>query len=116
MRLLKEFGQSSTPFRLVASATPGDTELEALGGRDREMFLDRKKETRERIEKTLEECQVSPPKIFHDIPEIVWLKWREEVTVFSGEVTEYEKLAASLIAEDSAAATPRRTAQPARNV
>jgi MinD-like ATPase involved in chromosome partitioning or flagellar assembly len=117
MRLLREFGQSSAPFRLVASATPGEQELEALGAKDRDMFLRLKEQTREKIERTLEECGVTPPSIFHDIPELVWLKWKETVTVFSEEVTEYEKLARKIVEREPAATTSTKANkfQPGRS-
>jgi hypothetical protein len=117
MRLLREFGQSSAPFRLVASATPGEQELEALGAKDRDMFLRLKEQTREKIERALEECGVSPAVIFHDIPELVWLKWKETVTVFSEEVTEYEKLARKIIESGTASinATKADRFQPGRS-
>jgi MinD-like ATPase involved in chromosome partitioning or flagellar assembly len=112
MRLLKEFGQRSVPFKLVASATPSEHELEALGYRDRETFLRRREGVRERIERMLEESQASPPRIFHAIPEIMWLKWREAVTVFSDLASEYENLARKLLDQDALGAPALAVAEP----
>jgi MinD-like ATPase involved in chromosome partitioning or flagellar assembly len=102
MRFLTEYGQASVPFKLVASATPRDEELDTLGEEERAKFLRLKEDTREKIERMLQESQSSPPRIFHDIPEMVWLKWKEAVTVFSDRVTEYEKLAQKLVEQEAA--------------
>ena len=45
---------------------------------------------------------MTPTQIFHDIPEMIDLKWKERVTVFSpDQVTEFEKLALKLVDMDS---------------
>jgi len=100
MKLLAELGQLSTPFKLVASATPREKELD---DKDRDKFAQLKKDTQAKIEQALSECQASPPHIFHDIPEVPWLKWKETVTVFArDEETRYGELARKLLADDAA--------------
>lgn len=97
MKLLKEFGKSSISFQVVASATPSENELDALDPDSRQSFVKLRKHIRDRIEAELEECMIDPPKIFHDIPEMIALKWRETVVVFSEQSTEYEVLAQKIL-------------------
>lgn len=96
--MLKDFSQRAVPFKLVASATPTSSELNALDPKTRENLIALRDETRSKIEQALRECQVTPAQIFHDIPEMIDLKWKERVTVFSPEqVTEFETLASKLV-------------------
>jgi MinD-like ATPase involved in chromosome partitioning or flagellar assembly len=98
--MLKEYKQRFLPFKLVASASPGAHELETLEDDRRDMLARLKDETRAKIEQVLADCEVFPKTIFHDIPEMISLKWKETVTVFSvGNTTEYESLAAKLVGE-----------------
>ncbi|HEU4710289.1 MAG TPA: AAA family ATPase [Pyrinomonadaceae bacterium] len=98
MSRLKEFEQSWVPFRLVASASPGSEEIERLSDHElREDLLKIKNNTQARIEKTLEECQATPATIFHEIPEMLELKWRETITVFANDDTPYERLAQMIL-------------------
>jgi len=102
MNALNEVRPKPVPFRLVASATPSDRELDGLSAADRDMFLKLREDTRTRIDQTLARYHTTPPHIFHDIPEIVWLKWKETITVFSpDQVSEYEKLAQKLIEQEA---------------
>jgi MinD-like ATPase involved in chromosome partitioning or flagellar assembly len=98
MSRLKEFDQSWVPFRLVASASPSQQELDALTDDDlRTKLLSIKKNTQVRIEQALTECQVLPTTIFHEIPEMLELKWRETITVFGDDDSPYEVLARKLV-------------------
>ena len=100
--MLKDFGQSAVPFKLVSSATPTSSELDVLDPQTRDKLIALRDETRSKIEQALRECQVTPSQIFHDIPEMIDLKWKERVAVFSPEqVTEFEKLALKLVDMDS---------------
>jgi len=104
MRALREFGRTASSFQLVASATPGESELESLDERGRQGLIELRDHTRKRIEAELRECMVEPPEIFQDIPEMVVLKWRESVIVFSQEGTAYEKMAEKILNSGAARA------------
>lgn len=99
MSRLKEFDQSWVPFKLIASASPSQTELERMSDSDprKATLLRIKNNTQVRIEKALTECQVLPATIFHEIPENLELKWRETITVFGEDDSPYEELARMLI-------------------
>jgi MinD-like ATPase involved in chromosome partitioning or flagellar assembly len=98
MSRLKEFDQSWVPFKLVASASPGLQELDGLTDDDlRKQLLSIKNITEVRIEKELTECQVTPTKIYYEIPEMLELKWRETITVFGRDDSPYELLARKLL-------------------
>jgi MinD-like ATPase involved in chromosome partitioning or flagellar assembly len=98
MSRLKEFDQSWVPFKLVASASPSQHELEGLAdGALRDFLSKNKSKTQTRIEEALTECQVTPTTIFHEIPEMLELKWRERITVFGRDDSPYEDLARRLI-------------------
>ena len=99
MSRLKEFDQSWVPFKLVASASPKDAEIDALLDDDplKDQLSRIKKTTEARIEKELAACEVSPAKIFDEIPENLELKWRECITVFGSDDSPYERLARKLI-------------------
>lgn len=99
MSRLKEFDQSWVPFKLVASASPKNAEIEALPDDDplKDQLSRIKKNTKARIEEALAKCQVSPTTIFHEIPENLELKWRESITVFAGDDSPYEELARLLM-------------------
>jgi MinD-like ATPase involved in chromosome partitioning or flagellar assembly len=102
MSRLKEFDQSWVPFKLVASASPSQRELDALPDDDlRKQLMSIKNNTQLRIEKELTECQVSPTTIFHEIPEMLELKWRETITVFGDDDSPYEALARKLLESDT---------------
>lgn len=103
MSRLKEFDQSWVPFKLVASASPKDAEIEALLDDDplKDQLSRIKKNTQARIEEALVKCQVSPTTIFHEIPENLELKWRESITVFGSDDSPYEELARMLIQAQS---------------
>jgi MinD-like ATPase involved in chromosome partitioning or flagellar assembly len=97
MSRLKEFDQSWVPFKLVASATPSSNELEGISDDDsRKKLLQLKGNTQARIEQTLAECRAAPDVIFHEIPEMLELKWRETITVFADDDSPYEVLARKL--------------------
>jgi MinD-like ATPase involved in chromosome partitioning or flagellar assembly len=98
MSRLREFDQSWVPFKLIASATPSEQELESIAEEEtRRSFLKLKGETRERIEKTLAACQATPDTVFHEIPEMIELKWKEAITVFGEDDSPYEVLARRLV-------------------
>lgn len=97
MGLLQEFGKPSVPFRLVASAAPTDLELDSLASIDLRHELRRLKEqTRERIQEALLSHEIVPAEVFHEIPELTELKWRESIRVFAPDPTPYESLAQKL--------------------
>ena len=97
MKRLKQYGKA-IPFKLVVSASPGQQEIEALPNDAlREVLLQIKAETQNRIERTLVEYEASPPEIFEEIPELVELKWKETVTVFGPQESPYEALAKKLL-------------------
>lgn len=95
MSRLKEFDQSWVPFKLVASASPSQTELEGMPDTDpsKATLLRVRTTTEAKIEKALIECQITPTTIFHEIPELLELKWRETITVFGSDDSPYEVLA-----------------------
>jgi MinD-like ATPase involved in chromosome partitioning or flagellar assembly len=98
MSRLKEFDQSWVPFKLVASASPSQHELEELTDDDlRKQLFSIKNNTQVRIENALTECQVTPTTIFHEIPEMLELKWRETITVFANDDSPYEVLASKFL-------------------
>jgi len=97
MGLLKEFGKTSIPFRLVASAAPTDRELDGLAPDLRQDLVRLKEKTRERIQQTLLSHEIEPAEVFHEIPEMTELKWRENIRVFAPDVSPYETLAQKLI-------------------
>ncbi|MGB8507483.1 MAG: AAA family ATPase [Pyrinomonadaceae bacterium] len=98
MSRLKEFDQSWVPFKLIASASPRQEELESLPDEDlRDGLMRIKSSTETRIKEALTECQVTPTTVFYEIPEILELKWRERITVFGKFVSPYEELARQLI-------------------
>jgi len=98
MSRLKEFDQSWVPFKLVASASPSQQELEGLSDVDlRNQLATIKHNTKERIEEALKECQVTPTTIFHEVPETIELKWRDTIIVFTQEDSSYELLARKLL-------------------
>jgi MinD-like ATPase involved in chromosome partitioning or flagellar assembly len=98
MSRLKEFDQSWVPFKLVASASPSQHELERLTDEDlRKQLSSIKNNTQVRIEDALQECQVTPTTIYHEIPEMLELKWRETITVFGDNDSPYEVLARKLL-------------------
>lgn len=97
MSRLKEFDQSWVPFKLVASATPRAQELESIpDDAARGKLLQLKGDTQARIEQTLAECHASPDVVFHEIPEMLELKWRETITVFGDDDSPFEVLARKL--------------------
>lgn len=93
----KEFGKPFAPFRLVASAAPTDRELDGLAAELRQELIRLKEQTRERIQQTLLRLEFVPAEIFHEIPELAELKWREDIRVFAPPVTAYETLAQKLV-------------------
>lgn len=98
MSRLNEIEQTPIPFRLIASASPSERELENLAEEDtREKLLLIKDKTRARIEQTLTDCGAKPTTIFHEIPEMIELKWRETITVFRDDASPYEALARKLL-------------------
>jgi MinD-like ATPase involved in chromosome partitioning or flagellar assembly len=98
-RLLKEYDQRWIPYMLIASAVPTEEELKTLVDPDlRGKLIDAKELTRARIEHALTDAGAVPATIFHEIPEMVQMKWREQVDVFSGTSTAYDELAEKLVA------------------
>jgi len=99
MKLLADFGQSrALPFKLVACATPDEEELQTIADEPRRNSLLRiRRETKKRIEEMLVDCKASPETIFHEIPEMIELKWQDCITVFGGSTSPYETLAAKLL-------------------
>jgi|SRR5271166_6285019 len=99
-----EYGQRVVPFKLVASATTTKSELDGLDldPKTRDELIADRDGMHSKIEQALRERHVTPAQIFYDIPEMIDLKWKERVTVFSpGPVTEFEKLASKLVDMDS---------------
>jgi cellulose biosynthesis protein BcsQ len=95
---LKDYGQNWTPFKLIASASPSEREIDAVEDVPlRESLLGIKQRTQTRIEGTLKEYKVEPAEIFHEIPEMPELKWRETINVFVRENSSYEELARKLL-------------------
>ena len=94
MSRLKEFDQSWVPFKLVATASPSHRELESLSDSElRQTLLRIKNRTQSRIEKVLTEYEGSPATVFHEIPEMLELRWRETITVFGSDDSPFEVLA-----------------------
>ena len=105
MRLLKDYDQSSMPFRLIASVAPRDSELESLADEKLRNRLSQIRQSAEaKIVQTLQDCEVTPATVFHEIPEMLELKWRETVIVFGEKVSPYEALARKLLDADEPAA------------
>lgn len=93
---LKGFPQY-VPFKLIASASPSDGELNGVSDSQLRGELSViKSATRAKIEKALADQKVDPPTIFHEIHEMLPLKWRENIVVFGREESDYETLAAKL--------------------
>lgn len=98
MSRLKEFDQHWIPFKLVACASPSERELDGFPDDAlRERLLEVKNDTRLKILQTLKQCQASPATIFHEIPELLELKWRETIIVFGDTISPYEELAKKLL-------------------
>lgn len=98
LKLLKQKYGKDMPFKLVASASPGERELNEIPDDAlREALLGIRTTTKTRIEQTLTDCEVVPPEIFGELPEMVELKWRETLTVFGANESPYETLAQRLI-------------------
>jgi MinD-like ATPase involved in chromosome partitioning or flagellar assembly len=97
MSRMNEINPTPLPFKLIASASPSERELESIPDADtRDKLLLIKDKTRKRIEETLREYSVKPATIFHEIPEMIELKWRETITVFRDDASPYESLARKL--------------------
>lgn len=93
MGLFKEFDQHYIPFRVIASAVPGDPELETVEDPNLRLQLGRTKEdARNGITKLLERYDMTPSEVFYEIPEMVQMKWRETLVVFGEGVSEYQKM------------------------
>jgi len=104
---MKEYKQSWSPFKLVASASPSQRELEGLTDNALRETLSRiKRSTETRIEETLRKYKVEPATIFHEIPELLELKWRETIVVFASDDTPYEVLARKLLPPEHARHIP----------
>jgi len=102
MGLLKEFGKAGIPFRLVPSVVPTARELDALDNADlRDALVRIKEDSRARIHETLLKYKIVPAEIFHEIPELIELKWRETIRVFAPDESvresSYESLARKLL-------------------
>lgn len=103
MNRLRQFDQSWVPFKLVASASPSREELERLADGDlRDDLIKIKQNTRAKIEQLLTELEITPATVYHEIPELLELKWRETITVFRNDDTPYEGLARLISAKDPA--------------
>ena len=101
--VFKEFGQRYIPFRVVASAVPYPAELEAVADTNlRESLKRTQSEARTRIEALLAKYRVAPSAVFHEIPEMVVMKWKEGVSVFGAGVTPYQTMAAKLLEPEEA--------------
>jgi MinD-like ATPase involved in chromosome partitioning or flagellar assembly len=88
----------SRPFVLVASASPGQQEIDAVT--DERLRADLtliKEDTQAVIRKKLAECEATPGDVFFEIPELLEMKWRESLVVFANDDTPYEKLAEKLL-------------------
>lgn len=102
MSRLKEFDQSWVPFKLIASASPSQDELKSVADPDLRRDLMRiKANTQAKIETVLTRCEVLPTTVFHEIPELPELKWRETITVFGSDDSPYEELARKLDQPDT---------------
>jgi len=94
---LKEY-ERSIPYKLVASASPSQEEINRISDEtERNLLLSLKDEITRRIEQTLEDCGAPFAHIFDEIPEMVRLKWKESITVFDHDESPYERLARRLI-------------------
>ena len=90
MKKLKDWQPSNArSFYLVACASPAEEEIHSLPDETlRDILLALRRQTQERLESTLVEAGAALPTIFHDIPEMIELKWRETVTgVFKPQTT-----------------------------
>ena len=94
IEMMKEMGETSRPYKLVASAVPGEEELEKLDDRVLARNLEAAKEENQKllIDELGEEGN-----LFYEIPEIIELKWHESVIVFDRENTPYEEVARKLL-------------------
>jgi MinD-like ATPase involved in chromosome partitioning or flagellar assembly len=93
MGLFKEFEQHYIPFRVIASAVPGDLELDQVEDvRVRQQLARTKEEARSDIMKLLKRYDMTPSEVFYEIPEMVQMKWREALVVFGEGVSEYQKM------------------------
>jgi hypothetical protein len=82
----------------VASAAPTRDDLDRLPNTDlRDALLHIKEETKDRVRQTLEKHEILPADVFHEIPELPELKWRETIRVFAPDETPYETLAGKLL-------------------
>jgi MinD-like ATPase involved in chromosome partitioning or flagellar assembly len=97
MGMLKEFEQRYVPFKLVSSAVPDHRELESLTDVPlRDSLVRTRKEAERRIHNLLEKTLFEPNEIFHSIPEMVEMKWRETVSIFGENGAPYDDLARKL--------------------
>jgi hypothetical protein len=97
IKLLKDFGQHWIPFKVIASATPSKEELTKIeDGALRDGLIRVMDLSRGEIEKVLADCDITPAKVFFDIPEIVELKWSERIQVVGRDDSPYEALARKL--------------------
>ena len=98
LRLLEDYQERAPPYRLIASAVPTDDELgrledEALRNNLRYvkgLYLDLLRET-------LAEVGANPADVFHEIPELLEMKWQENIIVFDTDDSAYESLARKLV-------------------
>lgn len=96
--MLKDYGQRYVPVRLVASAVPSASDLDALPDPNlRQALIRSKSDAHERIEMMLDRYQITPSKVFHEIPELLEMKWKEGVAVFGQEVSPYQQLVEKLL-------------------
>ena len=100
VRLLRQMkGLEETPYRpfkLIPSAVPSEKDLERIGDETAARGL---RGARRANEKKLKEEFEEDGEIFVAIPEIVELKWREEIIVFKRADTSFETIARKIIAE-----------------
>ncbi len=95
MMKMEEMGQGIwRPFKLVASAVPGEEDLEKL---DDEVLVSALKGAKNESLKKLNEVLKEKGQIFAEIPEIVELKWQESVIVFDRENTSYDRIAKKIV-------------------
>ena len=83
-------------FKLIASAAPQEEDLQGLQDKVLAGALTKvKNDSIARLEEELEESGT----LFHEIPEMIELKWRERILALDRKNTPYEQIVARLIKE-----------------
>jgi len=97
MGLFKEFDQHYIPFRVIASAVPSDEELEGLDENTKMSLKRTKEEAKKRIGDLMTKYRFVPADVFHEIPEMLSMKWKESLAVFGEGVSTYQSMVEKLL-------------------